>query len=511
MGILRKSKHWLAPLSVFLLGSPAMAMAMASEGKIPTINSARQGVSLTADDLGDLHLSISHKAMTGAPTELKDALLDLIHNDQSHRSKPIHVDPEGKAHFLVQLGKDEAGTEIHLKPLSTKTPVAEIVSLAATGLTTLLSLKVADIGYSRLSKSDHLPFGFQPQEPFFKDHLRNYGRQSILLSTFAGAEAINGAVGGAIGQGTDERTTWKDAVPQLTSSIITGLPAWTLHDSTKPWYDLDTWTNHVGMYHTSATTNNFNQSLIKLNEAALNDLTSLNQTTVTRISQAAAVVEGSVALLALDSLNIAGPGAANGTSWFKSALSNSMAITLTYNFRNLMANLSKDVIGDDSIGEFLAAAPMAAGAAALQLWGARGGVPMAIQDMNYSSTVAFLSAEAAGASLGFGLQKLVNQLAGDENSTSTRTARIGSTTLAGLVLKGIASRPELGLAQNVLSPMGDGIIIANTLDIMMLAKDTIIEPWVVTPLLKMAGVIKETETPAIRLKTDAVRRPLFEA
>jgi hypothetical protein len=522
MRLLSKSRHWLAPLSAILLSSPAAVMASDNQ---PTVHNSHKAVTMSAGSEGDIRLRISHKAMSDSPDNLKDALLEVIHNKQTYRTSPVQVDQEGKAHYLVKLGLDEAGTEIQLKPVSATTPLAEFISLMATGVTTLLTLKVADTGYSYLTQADHLPYRSMATDNYAGDIIRNYARQSIMLSTFVGGDAVAGLTASALGaapppplttgssSAPSSRTTWKDAIPDITSGLVMGLPSWFLHSNSSgnAWPDNSKLGAFVGMYSASSTTNTLSRALRKLHEAGLHDLTDLDQTRVQRLSQAFTVVESSVVLAALNGLNWAKPGLAGGTSWWGSVLSNSAAITLTYNVRDLTAGLSTDWLGHKAVGELLAAVPMAAFASVMQIWGNhRLGQPLQVGDMSYHSTLAFMSGEAAGASLGFGLQKVINHLYdGDVNAPSTRAARLASAAISVVALKGAARIPQLGVLGNVVSTMGDGVLIANALDAMMVMKEAFIEPWVVTPLLKKTGLAQK-ETPAIRLNSVAVRRPLFD-
>ena len=523
MSMLYRTRHLLAPLSAFLLGSPALTMAepVVKQSAPESVQVTSKGARLTADSEGQLHLHVDHSLLTSKPDDLKKALLEVVLNNHSHLTPAAEVDANGKIHYLVKLGKDEAGTDIRLKPVSLDSPITKAISDIATGAVYLISMKVTDCGTRYRSENDvsrGFAFGQQKFDSMPKDISRNYLRQGILLSSFSTGEAISSIGSHLMGRKPGEdRPNLLDPIPDIASTAVMGVGAMLIHTDGLDWAKSSTWDQMVSLYATGSATNTFNRAIKRTAESVFHDVTDLDDTTSARAGQATQIVVSSVLLAALnrftDFTPAGNPDMERGSVWGQSYLSNSLAITVVYNARELTADLISDVTDNPTLSEFVTSGLMATGAGIMQA------VSKAAWSMNnhtYRATTSLMAAEAAGASLGFGLQKAINGLMGDEKSTA---ARIGSVMLAGIALKG-ASRlaatylPGGKAVQNgfvnVLSPMGDGVIISNMLDIMSLTSEALVEPWVVKPIANKLGLTNPEKMPALRLRATALRRPLIE-
>ncbi len=511
MSMLNRTGLWLAPLtvSVFLLGNPAAVLA--EEAKEATFTQ-RKAINLSADNQGDIHLRVSNKMLASEPGQLQNAMLEVIMADESHRSMPLQIDDSGNVHYLIHLGRDEAGTDIHLQPVSASTPLTQATSLLATGVGTLLTLKAVDMGYSYATNSKFMPLAGRKNDTFVKAMTKNYVRQGVLLSAFGNGQAISAYTRQALGIEEGGRTQWQDVIPELTSTVLTGAASWALHKNTA-WHKANNLQSQVSLYHASSATNTFAGVFNKLNGATLNDLTDWDDKSIDTVSRIGSIIESGLILTLLDRFG-ANPATNGGKSWLKSYFTNSMAITAVYGVRELAVGATKNLTGNEHLSEFLTSAGMITSAGILQI--ASGG-KLNMNDMTYRATIASMSAEAAGVSLAFGLQNLINSSLGEhEDSPKARAVRVGTLLLAGAVVHGVAGKIGAGTGtlatslKKMLGPVGDGIIIANTMDILIMAKDQIVEPWIIKPLLRTTCNYKP-ESPAMRLRANATRRPLVQA
>ena len=519
MSMLNKPRHLLAPLSVLLLGSPSLTWAeQAVEQDIPeAVQVTKKGARLSADDEGQLHLRIDNSLLTGKSDELKKALLEVVLNKQSYKSSAHEVDEDGKVHFLVQLGQDEAGTDIQLKPVSMDSPAIKALSHITTGTAFLISMKAVDYGHKYFT-TDKTSFrvGYSSDDPFYKDLPRNYLRQGMLLSTFGIGEAISTTGSQLLGRTPEDRTNFLDVIPDVASTLAMGTASMLMNDPEVPFDEVKTWGDMVGVYAGASATNTFTRAIKRATESAFHDFAGLDDKTAARSAQATQIVIISSLLAGLNQFTEYHPGTKDAKVWSKNYMTNALAITATYKVQELATDLIADLTENQTLADFAAAGVMAAGAGAMQAYhkGA-----LRFSDHSYKATTAFMAAEAAGMSLGLGLQKTVNALMGDEHSTQTRAARIGSSIVASMALKGatiLASKyfpggdaMKVGAA-NILSPMADGVIISNVLDIMSLTSDLLVEPWVVKPLASKLGLTNKEKAPTLRLRATVMRRPAIE-
>ena len=341
MSMLQKSRHWLAPLSIMLLGSPVLPTSADSTSAVEIPAS---GTSIRADKSGDIHLRISRDLITGSPENLREALLDVILNGKNHSARPASIDDDGKIHYLVSFGQNEASSEIHLKPLPAETRLEDAIADAVTGLSTILTLSVVD-GITRWRKANAEPYlnlntayrskNIIVQEPadaannlpetsikhpkdnYAKGLARSYASHATLVSSFFNGGAVSGLTSHALGPNDTGRTSWADILPDLTSTLTMGFSGGALHylsDYSKiddmPHQVLGeqrTVLSHVSLYNMSSTTNTLTRMIRKAHEALLNDVTSLDDYKVEKIAQVAPILEGALALTALNYSGYAGP------------------------------------------------------------------------------------------------------------------------------------------------------------------------------------------------------------
>ncbi|WP_281648695.1 hypothetical protein [Parendozoicomonas sp. Alg238-R29] len=524
MSMLNRTRHLLTPLSALLLASPAISMAeQNTPDPTPVIRSeaaqiTHKGAKLSADDDGRLHLRISHELMISKPDQLKDALLEVILNSQTHRSTPTEVDGDGKIHYLVELGKNESGTELFLKPVSLESPVTKAISDIATGTLFLLSMKAVDKANKYKNGGDSFQFGSVDEDFLYQSFPRNYLRQGMLLSAFGTGEAISTLGSAALGRTKGEqRTNLADALPDFASTGLMALASRGAYTGNVDIISASEWRDIISLYSMSSTTNTLSTTLQKTIASIGHDLTDWSDQTIDRSAQASQIVLSSTILAILSKYSDYKPGSNDSKSWGKNFLTSSMAITVTYNVRELASDFVTDMTGSKTWGEFLTAGVMAAGAGIVQ---ARNKGRLKFNNMTYKETSTFMAAEAAGASLGFGLQRAVNALVGDESSSKARAARIGTAFVAAVALKGATELATLYIPggrtwkktfTKVLGPMGDGVIIANMFDIMNLTSETVVEPWFVKPIAQSLGLATPNkQLPALRLRANVIRRPLLE-
>ncbi|CAM3697095.1 hypothetical protein [Parendozoicomonas haliclonae] len=504
MSVLKKSRVWIAPLSVLAALAWQSPTLLADDSAEVT----SKGVALSADANGDLRLRIDDSLLKNAPDDLHNALLEVIHNNETYRQKPGLVGSDGKAHYVVRLGREEAGTELELKPVSPETPATELASMLATSFGTLITLSVADTFYNAKS-GNHFAVGSQPKDNLLTDFFRNHVRQSVLISSMANGDVITSAGQSLLPKNTTGRTNWDETLPYLGSAAATGALSFGLHSNKTAWFNKPSLDDNIGLYHASATTTALATALRKINESALNDLSDLDERTVSHAARAATVIESAAVMAIANAAFGSGPAAGNGKSWINSVIPNSMAITLTYTVRDLASELSADILGDSIMGDFAAAGAMTAGAGLMHLWANYTGHPLDVTAMNYQSTVGFLAGEAAGVSIGFGLQNLINEKMEGQSQDKVRMARLGSAAALSFAMKVAASQVGFGPVAKILNPMADGVIITNTLDAMLTVKDLVVEPWIVKPLMQWSGMEKD-QTPSMRLESSSIRRPLLD-
>ncbi|MTI13773.1 hypothetical protein [Sansalvadorimonas verongulae] len=529
MSMLHRTRHLLAPLSALLLGNPAIALAetetVAEPSAPESVQVTSKGARLTADSEGQLHLRVDHSLLTSQPDDLKNALLEVVLNNHSHLAPAGEIDSDGKIHYLVRLGRDEAGTDIRLKPISLDSPVTRAISDITTGAIYLISMKVADysIKYrSEESSPRHFTLDSQAGESIHKEISRNHLRQGILLSVLNTGEAISTLGSHMLGRKPGEdRPNLLDPIPDIASTAVMGMGSILMQTDGLDWLKTSTWDQMITLYATSSATNTFSRAIKRTTESVFHDLTGWGDTTSARAGQAAQILISSALLAGLNRYTNFKPGGnpegtTEGSVWGQNYLTNSLAITVVYNARELTADLVSDLTGSQTLADFTTSGLMATGAGIMQAI-SRAGWNMA--DHTYRATTAFVAAEAAGVSLGYGLKKAVNGLLGDEKSTTTRVARVGSSVLAAFALKGFsklaANYIPGGDAMrngfiNVVSPMGDGVIISNMFDIMSLTSEVLVEPWVVKPIANRIGLTNPEKTPVLRLRATALRRPLIE-
>ncbi len=508
-------KRWLVPFSALLLaGSAAMVSADSPEPELSvqaaTAEITNPQATLHTDEQGDLHLRVNQSLIQSSPEKLQSALLELIHNNHNYSQRPTEVDPDGNVRYLVQLGADEAGTELHIKQISVNDDVEDIASLLATNFGTLITLKAVDFLQSYATGTP-LAFGSVAGDNILKDYIRNHARQAILISSLNNGEAVSRTTSAMLDAYTPDqdtgRTQWQDALPPLASAAVSAGVSYGLHDASTAWYQKSSFEDNLGVYHMSSTTNSLGLALRKVNEAAIGSYTELDQKTTRHIARAASIIE-TAAVLALANYTVgANPSANNGHDWGKSLFTNATSITLTYSVRDLISEVAEELTGSNTLSELVAATGMTAASSLIHVVGN----PLQISSMNYTSTVGYLSAEAAGASVGFGLQKLINDSLAGQDPYKIRTARLGSAAVLSFVLKG-AARQFAGhgwdAVANILSPMADGVIITNTFDGLTALKDTIVEPWLINPLLHKVASNRMENRPAIRLKAQTIRQPI---
>ncbi|MCL6271640.1 hypothetical protein M3P05_17115 [Sansalvadorimonas sp. 2012CJ34-2] len=556
MSMLQKSRHWLAPLSIMLLGSTVLPASADSTGPVEVTPA---GASVRADSSGDIHLRVSRELLTGSPENLREALLDVILNDRNHSAQPVSIDDDGKIHYLVSFGTNQAGSHIHLKPLPSEAKLEDAIANAVTGLSTILTLSVVD-GISRwrnLSEDKYLNLNYKKAgekhgyyrqnaddqyldasnnvipdinvtsphidwvegDNFAQGLARNYANQAVLVSSFLHGDAVKDMVAHQVGPNETGRTSWTDILPDLSSTLAMGFSGGGLrYLQDYPKYDgIDhralgkgrTVLDHVSMYNMSSTTNTMSRSIRKFHEALLNDVTELDDGVVTKIAQVAPILEGALALAALNYSGYAGPDVDDSNSYLQNFLPVSVAITAIYNFRDLTADLATEAAGDRTLGEFAATGALLASTAIPYLLGDKLG--------SYKDLVLGETAEASGFSLSMAIGMTLNKaIGGDPSSTQTRLVNASSGLAIALVMhtlqKYLPVKDDSGtLMKDYLKPVlgnaATGTVIMNTLDLLSLAKDELIKPYLVAPLLDKMGASKPASAqPALRLRAQVTSK-----
>ena len=525
MSILHNTRHWLLPLPFFLLGLSAATSAdtytnatvSAADAAIPQDIRATSNVTLQADEDGDLYLRVGSEHLSAQSGKLQDALLEVLLNGESITTRPLQVDDEGKVHYLVRLGQDESGAEIRLTPVSEKTPLSSVLSNVATSSAALLSLGVADlISYNSWVNKGHIGFGTLDDDSFTKALTRNYLKQGILISSFGYGDAITDGVKAALPESNDDgRTTWQDLLPDAISTVAMASASNGLrYVSDAPRMDMThTLIPFTGLFFTSSTTNSLANFLTKTHEVVLNDLTSMDQTKVKYAAKIAPILESAVFLALAKYTGQASLDRGNGSSWARGVLPASLATTATYSLRGLVSDaITEYTDGNRTVGDLAAGSIMAGSAIAGH------GLMHVLNNCfldthSYGDLLYKMSAESAGLSLGFGIQGALKSLLGssDPNHLPTRLASTGSVALAGILLQVAAFHTgNYPATQALLRSAGDGALIANTIDMVTLARDTIVEPWIIKPLLAKAGMGQKSDGPALSLRATAVpkRQPL---
>ncbi len=518
MSILQKSRHWLAPLSLFLLGS-TIPPASANSAAATDVTSA--GASVHADADGDIHLRVSRDLLTGDPVTLKRALLDVILNGQSHSSQPVSIDDTGRLNYLISLGEDQADTLVSIKPLPASTTLEDTLAMLATGLGTVLTLHIGDWYYHYPSSHKHAYFHLNPEwaeksrripmsgdkklkveaDNFTGALARNYANQSLLISSMATGEALKGLTARQLEPNITGKPQLSDLVPDAVSALTTGLTGggiYQLMTDHRGLANMSSINDRHALYLMSSTTTNLSTLIRKAHEVALDHVIDLDDKTLTRVSQAATILENMVALAAMTQLGWVDP---SGESYGLSFLPASAAITAIYNFRDITSDLITDATGQRTIGELGAAATMLAGAGISYQIGSKLG--------GYEGIAQGLTAEATGFSLAMAANLVLDRyIEGDPASPKVRAikAAAGLATATALhTLARLTSSNWVSL-KKVFGNAADGAVILNSLELLMLAKDELVKPYVIRPLLKKAGIEQSSPTPALRLRAHIVQR-----
>ena len=476
MNVFSTTRHWFTPLSLLFLSGLIAPFVTANP---PETEPSPEVIEFNRDDQGGLHLHVNDTLAQNSSENLDQTLIRKLYNDQeSQPQKPIVADSNGNIHYLAKVDKDSTGHQLHLIPIHANTPLSEISSRLATSFTTLIILNVADRLYRYYNGGAPLSFAPNSDHGVIHSFALDYANMASLASAFTHSDALTLAGQTVLSKSDSaERTTWKDVLPPMASAMATGGFYWGTQTQTDAL--------HLGKlinnYHLGATTAALATSLRKLNEATVNSLTDLNPNHVKHIGRFAALTE-STALLALISKTLDIDPTVNDPTkeWFKSALPCSVTTTMIFSLRDLVSEFTGDLIGNPTFGEFLTASGFTAAAYLL-----------APYKKNISST----AAETAGLSIGFGVQKLVNSMMQNENANSTRAARLTSAAALSFAMK-TAALYVGPMGANLLNPMATGVIIANTFDVLAVVKDVVFQPWVINPLLKLAGMQSPAPAPA---------------
>ena len=463
----------------------------------------QSGATLRTDAQGHLRLRVNHTLLNNPPEKLYNSLLELLHNEKTYNARPERIDSDGQLHYLVRLNQDDADVELEIKPVPVSSPIEEIISMEAIHFTTLITLRAVDYLYSSHTGADLLSFGSVRNDSIVQDYIRNNARQAILLSTLGNGIAITNCSQSMIGEPPDGRTRWQDVLPALASAGTTAGVSYSLHDPTARWYDKSSWEDYVGLFHMSSTTNSLVLALRKANEAFINNVSDIDQRTTQHLGKAAAVIESIAALALASSAFDFHPRANGGYDWGKSLLSNSLSISVSYTVRDLVTELAEDISGSSTLGELVSASTMAAGSSLLHVVGN----PLTETDMTYKSTTGFILSEAAGAGIGFAMQKQINRSLDGVAPYKLRAVRLGSAAILSFAMKGTAryfAGSGWPITANILSPMADGVIISNVLDVFGAVQEGLVEPWIIKPLLNWVNPTRPEKNPAIRLRAKVV-------